>query len=134
MKLDSIPLLDFIEVSPQMLFPLITSNINTIELSSGYNYNCIHIPEFLDDVMKHVNTICRHKSELEQFESFANTKFMAKYNSNTLWKPTNHHLMSQSKRDKVFTFVLATKFFAKTIKQIVPKPLIHILINKFIFY
>jgi hypothetical protein len=62
-----------------------------------------------------------------------NKNILSAYLANKLWIPKKHHLFSNSKKHTIFTFVIITKKIQKIIKQLIPKPIIYIMVNLFIF-
>ena len=56
-----------------------------------------------------------------------------KYHNRTLFEPKKYCYFPDNKKQIIFTLMLVGKELTRLLKQIVPKPVIYIIINKFIF-
>lgn len=100
------------------------------------NYDCPRINfdhNILDDISIILNKDTNDLSS-DELDFFSRTKKMwDEYSNNKLWKPETNHLFSNNKKKIILTFMCIITKLRKILKHTIPKPIIHILINLFIF-
>lgn len=52
------------------------------------------------------------------------------YNDDCLWNPNTNQFFPLQSQKIAFSFVLSTKSFSSTLRQLIPKPIIHLIIGK----
>lgn len=111
----------------------VMNNLNTISMYFVLNTDIT----IIKDHSNNANTE-KFKSVLQYLNQHSNSntmfnKILDKYNNNQLWTPKKHILFPPKINTFVLNILMILKEYSKIIKQIIPKPLIYIIINKFIF-
>ena len=112
---------------------IVMNNLNTISMYFVLNTDIT----IIKDHSNNANTE-KFKSVLQYLNQYSNNniifnKILDKYYNNRLWTPKKHMLFPPKINTFVLNILMILKEYSKIIKQIIPKPLIYIIINKFIF-
>ena len=67
-------------------------------------------------------------------EKMFKRELLTDYKNDHTWKPQRHYLFPSHIKNNILCFMISIKIFmVKTLGQIIPKPLLWIIINKFVF-
>ena len=92
-----------------------------------------------DDVQNNIhidpNTLFNLSSQNSNYIKFLkiNKQIIDQYYNNTLWAPKHHHLFSNKRRATVYILMMIIKRMQQMMTHIIPKPVVWIIINMFVF-
>lgn len=106
---------------PQILYHALVSLDDSYE-----HYNTLI--QTMDNLIKEPKKILRFRIIYDDIMDI-----ISKYSNMTLWKLDDFFLLSDNNRAKVVTLMLCFKNMSQLLNQIIPKPIIQILLNRILF-